>query len=84
MKRSIILLSLALVGLPFAGCVEDGYDNGLGGYHAYDGYYDGYYGSIYDGYWGRNGYFHYRRSEQDRHYQQGDHDHFRHGGDMPQ
>lgn len=84
MKHSIVLLSLVLAGLPLTACVEDGYDDGLGGYYAYDGYYDGYYGPIYDGYWGSNGYFYYRRSEQDRHYRQGDHDHFRRGGDIPQ
>ena len=86
MKRSIVVLSLvALAALPLTACVGDGYDGGLyvGAVFPFDGYYDDYYGSIYDGYWGSNGYFYYRRGEHDRAYIQGNRDHFRRGGDIP-
>lgn len=84
MKRSIIMLSLALSALPLTACVEDGYTYGgvyMGSGYPYDGYYDGYYGSIYDGYWGTNGYFYFRLYEHDRNYRRGDRNHFRRPGD---
>jgi hypothetical protein len=82
MKRSTMALAgLSLIALPLAGCVTDGY--GYGGSVAwtdapYDMYYDNYYGPIYDGYWGGDGYFYYRTSVTDRRYHRGDHNHFRH------
>ena len=89
MHRSIALmgtaLGLGLAALPLAGCATDGYG---GGYtysagvawndYPYDFYYDNYYGPIYDGYWGGDGYFYYRSSVSDRGYRRGDGHHFRH------
>ena len=85
MKRSLILLSLALAPLSLTACAEDGdYQGGYaGGGLAYDGYYDGFYGPVYDGYWGGDGYFYYRHGEGENRYVRGDRDHFRHGGDNP-
>lgn len=82
--RAITLLvcSAALAGL--SGCATDGY-YGEGYYgssfdygspYAYNGWYDGYYGPIYDGYWGRDGYFYYRTSDRDRNFRRGGRDHF--------
>lgn len=79
MKRSLMILGLALITLPLAGC-DDGYGYGYGGvysasrYPSY-GWYDNYYGPIHDGYWNR-GHFYYRHSPHDR-YRRGDRDHFR-------
>ncbi|SDD89775.1 hypothetical protein SAMN05444678_1342 [Sphingomonas sp. YR710] len=86
MKRSIFVMSLALVALPLTACVEDGYGYGgvyMGSVYPYSGYYDGFYGPIYDGYWGSNGYFYYRLGEQDRAYKRGDRSHFYRGRDVP-
>lgn len=47
------------------------------GAYPYDGWYDGYYGSIYDGYWGNDGFFYYRLNRGDRDYHRGDAPHFR-------
>jgi hypothetical protein len=86
MKRFFNLLAtpLALVSAgTLGGCVTDGY--GHGGYsvgigyadaYPYDGYYDGFYGSVYDGYWGNDGYFYYRGNANDRRFRRGDHAHF--------
>lgn len=86
MRRSMVVLSLALSALPLTACVEDGYGYGslyVGSAYPYSGYYDDYYGPIYDGYWGTDSYFYYRRSEQDRSYRRGDREHFRRGGEIP-
>ena len=65
-------IAIVCLALPLAGCV--GYD-GYGGYGygarygapiAYDGFYDNYYGPIYDGYWGGGGAFYYRSHERGR------------------
>lgn len=80
MRRSIILLTLALAPLSLTACYEDGYTYGgvyMGSGYPYYGYYDGYYGPIYDGYWGTNGYFYFRYNEHDRYYRRGDRNHFR-------
>ena len=86
MKHSIVALGLVLACLPLTACVEDGYGSGfaVGVAYPYDGYYDDYYGPIYDGYWGSDGYFYYRGSDHDRHFMRGDRSHFRRGGEMPQ
>ena len=57
MKKALIPLLLAL---PLAACAES-YDGPYGpGPVVYDGFYDDYYGPIYDGYWGTGGAFYYR------------------------
>lgn len=81
----ILLAAPLLVGV--AGCAEDGYYVGVhSAYYdpyPYYGWYDGYYGPIYDGYWGSDGFFYYRRGDHDRHFYRGDHDHFRRGDAHP-
>jgi hypothetical protein len=77
MKRPLVLLALAAAALPLAACVEDGY-----GYAAiystpYYGWYDNFYGPIYDGYWGTDNFFYYRLTPNDRNYRRGDSRHFR-------
>lgn len=78
MRRTTILACSALL-MGLSGCATDGYygaDVGWGSPYPYYGWYDGYYGPIYDGYWGSDGYFYYRVSDHDRHFHRGDHDHF--------
>ena len=92
MKARLTLLAASLASLPLAGCMDSGYGVGLGvgygsggyypadygyGAYPYNGWYDGYYGPIYDGYWGNDGYFYYRSNDRDRDYRRGDRDHFR-------
>jgi hypothetical protein len=65
MKKTLALLALSLSVTTLAACVDDGYGYGGGvaygpGPYAYDGWYDGAYGPIYDGYWGSDNYFYYR------------------------
>lgn len=76
---TLLVCSAALAGL--SGCASDGYYGadlgyGYGSPYTYDGWYDGYYGPIYDGYWGSDGYFYYRTSDRDRDFHRGGHDHF--------
>ena len=80
--RVLGAVALAEVGLGLSGCVDDGY-GGVDGYYAagpwsYDGWYDGFYGPIYDGYWGSDGAFYYRGSEGDHAFHRGGGAHFRH------
>ena len=64
MKKVVIAL---LTALPLAACAGDYYGGPYGsGPIAYDGYYDDYYGPIYDGYWGDGGVFYYRRHQHGR------------------
>ncbi len=54
-----IIVTSAVAAALLCGCAG-GYGYGPGGsVVAYDGYYDDYYGPIYDGYWGGDG-FYYR------------------------
>lgn len=80
MKRLIIALGATLAAGLIGGCADTGYGYGAdfyaGGPYAYDGYYDGFYGPIYDGYWGDDGFFYYRSGDHDRHYHRGDRAHF--------
>ncbi len=83
MKRVALALS-ALVPIVALSACDDGY--GYGGYgggiayasrpYAYNGYYDGFYGPIFDGYWGTDNFFYYRRGDRDRRFYRGDRDHF--------
>ena len=89
MTRSITRLGLsigfALLALPLAACVENGYgyDVRTAGYNnSYNGWYDGYYGPLHDGYWGTDDYFYYRRNDRD-HYRRGDRHHFYRGDRAP-
>lgn len=78
MNRLMIALCVALPALPLAACAG-GYYGGAayaGGPYGYSGYYDDYYGPIYDGYWGDDGAFYYRSGAHDRHYRRGDSSHF--------
>jgi hypothetical protein len=74
----------AMIGLTaavalLAGCAEygPGYVAGPGVAVTYDGYYDDAYGPFYDGYWGGDGVFYYRRGEHD-HFHPDRAGHFRH------
>jgi hypothetical protein len=55
------LVGSALAALLLAGCAyEGGYHHGYASMDVdYDGYYDGAYGPINDGYWGQDGVFYY-------------------------
>eukprot|EP01037_Dinobryon_pediforme_P001736 gene1736-1764_t len=85
MNRAVTLALLAVASLPLGACVgEYGYGARVGyasapyeaGPYAYDGWYDGYYGQVYDGYWGDDGAFYYRHGNGDRAYLRGDGGHF--------
>ena len=77
-----IALVTAMAAAPLAGCAEGyGYGGGVAygaGPYTYDGYYDGAYGPVYDGYWGDDDYFYYRSGPNDTHFHRGDHNHFAH------
>jgi hypothetical protein len=85
MKRTLILLGLSFGALSLTGCTDGTYYSGglYMGDIAYDGYYDNYYGPIYDGYWGTDNYFYYRHSDQDRSFRRGDRNHFMRGRERP-
>lgn len=83
MRKIAIIIALPLLLGGLSSCYEYG---GYGvastgyygdGYYPYDGWYDGYYGPIYDGYWGSDNYFYYRPNSRDRDYRRGDRTHFR-------
>jgi hypothetical protein len=80
MKRLLLALCATLPMLSLGACYDDGYYGVgyAGGPYGYDGYYDDYYGPVYDGYWGVDGYFYYRGNDHDRHFHRGDGSHFRH------
>jgi len=68
MKLGYILGATAALAL-VAGCADGYYGSGPGADFAYygpdtefDGYYDGYYGPVYEGYWGNGGAFYYRNN----------------------
>ena len=81
MKRLISGLFAAAAIAGAAGCTENAYDRGYGGgmYVSggdyYDGYYDDFYGPIYDGYWVGNDF--YFRDADGHPYQRDDNHHFR-------
>lgn len=72
MKKQLMILLAAT--LPLGACAG-GY--AVGGGVGYDGYYDDYYGPIYDGYWGDGDTFYYRAHRGGRWMADRDH-HFRH------
>jgi len=72
MRKLILCAGAALM---LASCAGPGYVGGGG--VAYDGFYDDYYGPIYDGYWGDGGVFFYR-SHPHGHYVRDRGGHFRH------
>lgn len=84
--RSLMLAPLALAVLPLSGCADDyGYHRGYVGYRAYPvyyGWYDGFYGPVYDGYWGEGGYYYYRMNRHDR-WRRDDDRHFRAEANQP-
>lgn len=88
MKSPLVLCALVLAGVPLAGCVTDDYYGGSSYYGSrYYGshsapWYDNHYGSIYDGYWGDGGYYHYRLNNRDR-WRRDDGRHFRADRDRP-
>lgn len=63
MKRIILALTFGAACAGLGACAEDGYYYGPHDHYyshrpvAYDGWYDGYYGPIYDGYWGDGGFY---------------------------
>ena len=78
--RQLMFAGAAVVVL--AGCADYGVGYyGGGGYYGpvadvdYDGYYDGFYGPVYEGYWNNNVFF-YRNGDNDR-WRRGDATHFR-------
>ncbi|GEM_PF-989633 len=76
-RRTLTALLLAVATLPLAACADYGGQVGYAtGPYAYDGYYDGYYGQVYDGYWGDDDAFYYRRGSNERGYRRGENTHF--------
>jgi len=74
--KSLILAICA--ALPLAACTTYGGGHGaVGASFAYDGFYDDYYGPIYDGYWGDGDVFYYRTAHRG-HYVRDDSHHFYH------
>ena len=87
MTRLSLIIAAPIV-LALGGCVTDGYGYGgvglaYGDAYPYDGWYDGYYGPLHDGYWGNNGYFYYRSNAGDRRFRRGDRAHFYRGPNAP-
>jgi hypothetical protein len=79
MKRTLTIALLALSSVPLSACAGGyGMQVGYAEPYAYDGWYDGSYGPIYDGYWGNDGYFYYRHAEGEGAYVRGDRNHFAH------
>lgn len=74
MKRVLIVAAALSLSGCAAGYGSVGY---AGGPYAYDGFYDDYYGPIYDGYWGGDGFFYYRGGAHERAFRRGDAAHFR-------
>lgn len=85
MKRFLELAGIAAAILSVSACADGIYSGGgdWGGPVAYDGWYDGYYGDVYDGYWGSDGAFYYRHGDNDRRYYRGNHNHFARGESTP-
>lgn len=79
MKRAVTFALLALSSVPLAACAGGyGVQVGFAQPYAYDGWYDGAYGPVYDGYWGTDGYFYYRHAEGEGAFVRGDRTHFLH------
>jgi hypothetical protein len=77
MKGALTVALLSLSSVALAGCAGGpGYQMDAAGPYAYDGWYDGYYGPIYDGYWGDDGNFYYRHGEGEGRFVRGDRNHF--------
>jgi hypothetical protein len=85
MKHVLALAGLAAAALSLGACADEMYAGGgnWGGPVAYDGWYDGAYGDVYDGYWGDDGYFYYRHGSNDHKYYRGDRAHFARGDSAP-
>lgn len=85
MKRPYLLLAAPLLALGLTACDDYGYYGGGVRYSSYPqyGWYDGYYGSIHDGYWGNDGNYYYRFSDRDRQFRRGDREHFYRGDRSP-
>jgi hypothetical protein len=81
-SKFLIALCAVLPALPLAACADG---RGYGGVevgatpYGYDGYYDDFYGPIYDGYWGDDGAFYYRGGAGEHRYRRGDAHHFSRG-----
>lgn len=85
MRRFLGLVGIAAAALSLSACANEGFGGSgyWGGPVAYDGWYDGYYGDVYDGYWGSDGSFYYRQGGHDGSYHRGDRNHFAHGDSAP-
>lgn len=79
MKRLVIALVASVMPVVVGGCAT-GYDGYGGGPYAFNGYYDDFYGPVYDGYWGNDGFFYYRGGAGERRFRRGDAAHFRRDG----
>lgn len=82
-----LAMGLAAASLVLPGCSDGRYYGrtslSWSSYPTYRHYwYDGHYGSIYDGYWGGDGFFYYRSAPSGRYYR-GSREHFRQGGRQP-
>ncbi len=71
MRRLLLATAALLPALTLGACVGEGYYGGRDGYGyagpvAYDGYYDDFYGPVYDGYWGTDGAFYDRGGDHER------------------
>jgi hypothetical protein len=79
MKKMMIALGALLPALSLGACAAGyGRVDYAGGPYSYDGYYDDFYGPIYDGYWGGDGFFYYRGGANEHRFRRGDPGHFRH------
>ena len=76
MKLPVALAAVASVGALLAGCASGDYYGPGPVAVGYDGYYDGYYGPVYDGYW-RGDHFWWRDAVGHR-YRRDDAHHFSH------
>jgi len=79
MKHTFSSLALALAATLPAACVNDVYGRGALTWSSYPyvGWYNDYYGSFYDGYWGTDGYFWFRLDAVERRYRRDKERHFR-------
>lgn len=82
MKRVLIALSFGAACIGLSACADDYYGPHRYAYEhgpvGYDGYYDNFYGPVYDGYWGDDGF--YYSTGDGRPYVRDDGGHFRHEG----
>jgi len=79
MKRPLMFACLVGAMVPLGGCVDHYRGSAVVSWSSYPyyGWYDGFYGPIYDGYWGTDSFFYFRLNPADRVFRRGDAMHFR-------